>query len=85
MARSDEVTAAWSEVDAATNDLGARVQALIDDINRTATEGLNGPQTEAVLARLNALKGTLNAMGHNATAPIPPTPPEDAPMPGPFA
>jgi len=85
MARSDEVVAAWAAVDAATNALGVRVQTLIDQINRTATEGLDGPQTEAVLANLASLKSVLDAMGSNPTTPIPaptPTPPS---IPGPFA
>jgi len=85
MARSDEVLAAWAEVDTATTALGARVQVLIDDINRTATEGLNGPQTEAVLSRLVGLRDSLNGMGHNPAAPIPEPPPTEVPMPGPFA
>lgn len=83
MAKSDDVTQALNAIDQATNDLAARVQKLIDDINHTAAEGLTGPQTENVLARLAPLVTSLNAM---ATSPTVPTDPgEGAAMPGPFA
>ena len=82
--RSDDINAAWMQVDEATTALGSRVQALIDEINKTATEGLNGAQTEAVLARLEGLKNSLNGMGHNPSEPIP-EPPVEEPIPGPFA
>lgn len=81
---SERINAAWGEVDAATTALGARVQKLIDEINKTAAEGLTGPQTEAVLTRLGGLKDSLTAMGHNPAAPIPEPTPEPA-IPGPFA
>lgn len=84
MARSDDINAAWTAVDEATTALGARVQALIDEINKTATEGLNGPQTEAVLARLAGLKTSLDGMGASPSNPIP-EPPVEEPIPGPFA
>lgn len=85
MPRFDDVTAALNAIDTATTDLGTRVQALIDDINATASDGLNGPQTENVLARLAPIAATLNAMGHNPNNPVPPAPPEDPEMPGPLA
>jgi hypothetical protein len=83
MTRAEEVAAAWAAVDTETNDMATRVQALIDEINRTATEGLNGPQTEAVLANLTGLVTRLSATGRNPTQPIPPPVPP-VPMPGPF-
>ena len=84
MTRAEDIAAAWAAVDTATNLLAARVQALIDQINNTATNGLDGPQTEAVLANLTGLAAVLSAMGSNPSNPIPqvPTP---APIPGPFA
>lgn len=67
-----EVAAAWAEVDTATTALGARVQKMIDQINATPGDGLNGPQTEALLANLTTLKNNLNAMGADQT--VPPAP-----------
>jgi hypothetical protein len=84
MTRAEEIQAAWAQVDAATTELAGRVQVLIDQINKTATEGLNGPQTEAVLANLTGLVTVLNAMGANPSAPLP-TPPAPVAIPGPFA
>lgn len=80
MTKNDEVLAAWDQVDAATSALASRVQALIDQINATAGAGLDGPQTEAVLAHLASLKNTLDAMGSNPSNPIPPTPPAPPPV-----
>jgi len=79
---AENVAAAWVLVDDATTALGARVQALIDQINRTANEGLDGPQTEAVLAHLASLKSTLDAMGSNPANPIPAPAATPAPIPG---
>jgi hypothetical protein len=79
MTRSDDVTVALADLDRATNDLGARVQTLIDEINSTAGVGLDGPQTEAVLAHLGALKAQLTAIGSSPTNPLP----VPAPPPGP--
>ena len=76
MAKSDEVVAAWAEIDTATTEAGQRVQLLIDQINATAGVGLDGPQTEAVLANLVSHKNWLTSLGHNLQVPIPPTPPE---------
>jgi len=80
MARSDEVTIALDTLDTATSQLAARVQHIIDEINATAGEGLNGLQTEAVLTRLASIKGSLDAMGHTATTPFPTLPPESPPI-----
>jgi len=80
----ENVQEAWKAVDTATSALGARVQTLIDQINKTATDGLDGPQTEAVLANLAGLKTVLEAMGHNPSNPIPPTPNFPS-VPGPFS
>ncbi len=71
MTAAEDVVAAWKLVDTATTALGARVQTLVDQINKTAGEGLDGPQTEAVLAHLASLKGALDAMGSNPSNPIP--------------
>ena len=71
MTAADNVLAAWALVDTATNDLAARVQVLIDEINNTAEAGLTGDQTEAVLERLAGLKDSLNAMGQNPANPVP--------------
>lgn len=84
MTKFDDVASALDAVDTATTALGARIQFLIDDINRTATDGLNGPQTENVLARLAAFKTNLDALGSNPSAPIPPAGPTPPAMPGPF-
>jgi hypothetical protein len=84
MTRAEDVAAAWLAVDTATTELGSRVTALIAEINRTASDGLTGPQTEAVLSNLTALAANLNNMGHNPGSPIPPTP-TPTPIPGPFA
>lgn len=70
MARSDDVTVALADLDEATNALGERVQSLIDQINRTPGDGLNGTQTEAVLAQLASVKSVLDQMGH-APNPLP--------------
>jgi len=80
----ESVTAAIAAVDEATTALGLRVQDLIDQINKTATEGLNGPQTEGVLAHLASWKATLDAMGSNPTNPLPTPPPVPGALPGPF-
>jgi len=85
MTKYDDVATLIDDLDTTTNTLAASVQKLIDDINRTATDGLNGPQTENVLARLGALSTTLKAIGASADNPIPPAPPAPATMPGPFA
>lgn len=82
---AENVEAAWKLVDAATTELGKRVQALIDQINATAEEGLTGPQTEAVLAHLASLKTALDTMGANPANPVPKPAPVPAPLPGPFA
>lgn len=82
MTRAEDVNAAWAAVDAATNALATRVQTLIDQINRTANEGLDGPQTEAVLAHLGSLKSALDAMGSSPVQPIPAPTPAPAPIPG---
>jgi len=89
MVRSEEVTIALADLDRSTTELGTtvvgelstRVQALIDQINKTAGEGLTGPQTEAVLASLASLKAghetvrtALVGMGHNPQEPLPETP-----------
>ncbi len=71
MTRNDEVIAAWALVDTATTELAARIQLLIDEINNTAELGLDGPQTDAVLANLGNLVTTLTAMGSNSNSPIP--------------
>lgn len=81
MSKNDEVLAAWDMVDLATTELGARIQVLIDDINNTAGSGLDGPQTENVLARLSSLRDTLNVMGAEPANPIPPVEGEDPSMP----
>lgn len=67
-----EVEAAWAQVDSATTALGVRVQAMIDQINATPGEGLNGPQTEALLANLATLATNLNGMGVGGS--VPPVP-----------
>lgn len=99
MGRNDEVTVALNELDSQTTnvatvvtELGVRVQALIDEINRTAAEGLTGPQTEAVLTRLagiktggDAIAATLTEMGRTPQFPTPPVLPGASPaIPGPF-
>jgi len=84
MTKYDDVGTILDDMDATTNTLAASVQKLIDDINKTATDGLNGAQTENVLARLAAFSTNLKAIGANADSPFPP-PPTDVPMPGPFA
>jgi hypothetical protein len=81
MSQSDDVTVALSALDAATNALASRVQALIDQINNTSGVGLNGPQTEAVLAHLALLKSQLESLGANPTTPLPPPGPAPAPVP----
>jgi len=80
---NENVQAAWKSVDDATNALAVRVQTLIDEINKTAAEGLTGPQTEAVLANLTGLAATLTAMG-KTDQPIP-SAVRPVPIPGPFA
>lgn len=81
MTKFDEVNLAWDAVDQATTALAARIQVLIDEINSTAGDGLDGPQTEAVLARLGALVTTLNSFGQDPQNPTPPLP-EEATLPG---
>lgn len=85
MTKAEDVVAAWKLVDQATNDLATRVQKLIDEINLTEGSGLDGPQTEAVLAHLASLKSTLDAMGSKPDNPIPKPPTPLPPVPGPMA
>jgi hypothetical protein len=84
MTKAEDIEAGWALVDQATNALADRIQVLIDDINSTATDGLNAAQTENTLARLGAMVVALNGLGKNPSDPVPPEPPEPEPMPGPF-
>jgi len=77
----ENLDAVVQELATATTALGSRVQDLINQINNTASDGLTGPQTEAVIATLASFVPTLNAMGN---VPNPPPVPETAKLPGPF-
>lgn len=62
----------WTIVDEATNRLGAYVQTIMDEINKTEGEGLTGPQTEAVLAHLWSLRNQLTGMATDRSDMLPP-------------
>jgi ABC-type transporter Mla subunit MlaD len=81
MARFDDVKAMTGELKTYTDKLGVSVQALIDNINNTAGDGLNGPQTEEHLAELATLRDVLKAIGTNADTVFPPLPPPPEPLP----
>lgn len=72
---SERMTVALQELDSETNAAAARVDDLIKQINATEGVGLNGPQTEAVLTQLEALKTNWSNIGKNPSQPFPPLPP----------
>jgi uncharacterized protein involved in exopolysaccharide biosynthesis len=72
MAKFDTVVALQTAVNDATNQVAANIQLLIDKINATPGDGLDGPQTEAVIAHLTALETNLKAMAASSSHPIPP-------------
>lgn len=88
MTRAEDIDKALNDQATAITDAATRVateeknlQDTIDQLNKTAGDGLTGPQTEAAIARIQASLTNLGQIGKATQAP-PVVPPA---VPGPFA
>lgn len=76
MAKVDTIAQLQQAINDATNKTATEIQALIDKINATPGDGLDGPQTDAVINWLTALKAQQESMAATAADPTPvPAPP----------
>lgn len=83
MPKYDDLNAALDAANEVTNAGAAWVQSILDDIARTATDGLNAGQTANIEARLGTLVTNLRSAFQTPTAPVPELPAAPS-MPGPF-
>lgn len=70
-AKKSDIDNLIAAFDAATNKIAARIQALADQLAASTKDGLTAEETADVRAKLVAEVAKLNAMGADATDPLP--------------